>query len=323
MEQKPLVGIKCLAYNHEKTIRQCLEGFVKQKTDFPFIAVVHDDASTDHTADIIREYAEKYPDIIKPILEEENLYQHGKFHLIDEYINTAMKDCKYVAMCEGDDYWISPDKLQRQISFMEENPDYSMTCTDSVVLTEKGEEDWAISSVDTDLSLENLIKRGGLYFATAGIVYKKSVKDNYPECCTQCSVGDHPLQIMCGLKGKVRYFSEKMVAYRFAMGNSWSASRKKADIDKLIRSWKTSIIMLEGLDEYSQFKYSKFFKSGEIGIILRNASSFPEKAKYILDEMLKLCPDSVKYAEGKEKLKLFLIQHHMSFILVLIKRLKG
>jgi len=259
MEQKPLVGIKCLAYNHEKTIRQTLEGFVNQKTDFPFIAVVHDDASTDGTAAIIREYAEKYPDIIKPIFEENNLYQQGKFEQIERLINQAMDGCKYVALCEGDDYWISYDKLQRQVNYLEEHQEYSMCCTDSVVLTEHGEEDWCISDADTDLSLENLIIRGGLYFATAGILYKKSVKDNYPECCKQCSVGDHPLQIMCGLKGKVRYFSEKMVAYRFAIGNSWTATRKKMDIDKLLRSWKTSIIMLEGLDLYSEKRYSRFF----------------------------------------------------------------
>ena len=85
MEQKPLVGIKCLAYNHEKTIRQCLDGFVNQKTNFPFIAVVHDDASTDHTADIIREYAEEYPDIIKPIFEEKNLHKHQQFHHQRDY----------------------------------------------------------------------------------------------------------------------------------------------------------------------------------------------------------------------------------------------
>ena len=73
-ESSPLLAIKCLAYNHEPYIRQCLDGFVMQKTDFPFIAIVHDDASTDKTADIIREYAEKYPDIIKPIFESENQY---------------------------------------------------------------------------------------------------------------------------------------------------------------------------------------------------------------------------------------------------------
>ena len=74
MNESPLVAIQCLAYNHGPYIRECLEGFVMQKTTFPFIAIVHDDASTDNTAEIIREYEKKYPDIIKPIYETENQY---------------------------------------------------------------------------------------------------------------------------------------------------------------------------------------------------------------------------------------------------------
>ena len=323
MEQNPLVCIKCLAYNHEKTIRQCLEGFVNQKTDFPFIAVVHDDASTDHTADIIREYADKYPDIIKPIYEEKNLYSSAPRGTIGKIMENSLKDCKYVAICEGDDYWISPDKLQRQVAFLEQHPEYTMCCTDAVILTEQGEKSWSIASEDTDLTIENLIKRGGLYFSTAGIVYKRDVKDNYPPYCSQCSVGDHPLQIMCGLKGKVRYFSEKMVAYRFAMGNSWSATRKKTDINKLLESWKTTIVMLEGLNEYSNFQYERFFREGELLIILQNIGNHPEHARYILSEMSKLSPECVKYADGKGKIKLFLIRTNLVKLWTWLKRIKG
>ncbi len=323
MEQKPLVVIKCLAYNHEKTIRQCLEGFVKQETDFPFVVIINDDASSDHTADIIKEFEKNYPDIIKPIYQTENQYSKKTLGKIMQDKVDSFPSIKYVAICEGDDYWISKDKLQKQVEFLETHSEYSMCCTNCVVITSYGEEDWSISQTDIDLPLENLIKKGGLYIPTASVIYRKEVKENYPECCKQCSVGDHPLQIMCGLKGKVRYFSEKMVAYRYAMGNSWSASRKNLDIDTLIRSWNTSIIMLEGLDAYSDYQYSSFFKAGEISIILRNVSIYPEKAKYILDQMLKLCPDSIKYANKKEKLKLFFIQHHMSFILILNKKIKG
>ena len=104
----PLLAIRCLTYNHEPYIRQCLEGFVMQKTDFSFIAIVHDDASTDNTADIIREYAEKYPDIIKPIYETENQYSKHDGSL-GRIMNAAIpENVKYVAMCEGDDYWIDP-----------------------------------------------------------------------------------------------------------------------------------------------------------------------------------------------------------------------
>lgn len=116
-EQPLMVTIRCITYNHEPYIRQCLEGFIMQKTNFRFEAIVHDDASTDGTANIIREYAEKYPDIIKPIFETENQYSK-----LDGSIQRIMSEHihgKYVAMCEGDDYWIDPLKLQKQVDFLE------------------------------------------------------------------------------------------------------------------------------------------------------------------------------------------------------------
>ena len=117
----PLVAIECLAYNHGPYIRQCLDGFVMQKTDFPFIAIVHDDASTDNTAEIIQEYALKYPDIIKPILETENQYSK-KDGSLGRIIKKAIpEDVKYIALCEGDDYWTDPYKLQKQVDYMEED----------------------------------------------------------------------------------------------------------------------------------------------------------------------------------------------------------
>lgn len=114
---KPLVTIRCITYNHEPYIRQCLEGFVMQKTNFRFEAIVHDDASTDGTVAIIREYAEKYPNIIKPIYETENQYSKRNGSLTK--IMNEHTHGKYVAMCEGDDYWIDPLKLQKQVDYLE------------------------------------------------------------------------------------------------------------------------------------------------------------------------------------------------------------
>ncbi len=132
MNGTPLVTIKCMVYNHEKFLRQCLDGFVMQKTTFPFEAIVHDDASTDGSAAIIREYAEKYPDIIKPIYETENQYskKDGSIHRIIEA--AAHPDSKYFAFCEGDDYWTDPDKLQLQVDFLESHPDFSICSHDYI-----------------------------------------------------------------------------------------------------------------------------------------------------------------------------------------------
>ena len=120
-EKTPLVSVCTLAYNHEPYIRECLDGILMQKTDFAFELLIHDDASTDGTADIIREYETKYPDIIKPIYQTENQYSKGvKVSLTYQYPRAKGK---YIAMCEGDDYWTDPLKLQKQVDFMEANED--------------------------------------------------------------------------------------------------------------------------------------------------------------------------------------------------------
>lgn len=128
-KERPLVAIHCMVYNHAPFLRECFEGFVMQQTTFPFVAIVHDDASTDNSADIIREYETKYPHIFKPIYQTENQHSRPGVSVVS-LINEAIKKigAKYIAMCEGDDYWTDPLKLQRQIDFLEGNPQYSFCC---------------------------------------------------------------------------------------------------------------------------------------------------------------------------------------------------
>lgn len=126
--QEPImVTIRCLTYNHKSYIRQCLEGFIMQNTNFRFEAIVHDDASTDGTTEILREYASNYPEIIKPIYETENQYSKHDGSIM-RIMNEQIRG-KYVAVCEGDDYWIDPLKLQKQVDFLEKNPNVSFLFT--------------------------------------------------------------------------------------------------------------------------------------------------------------------------------------------------
>ena len=121
-----MVTVLCIVYNHEPYLRECLEGIVTQETDFKFQVIIHDDCSTDNSADIIREYASKYPDLIIPIFEEENVYAHvGAFDL---FLRSYIKG-KYFAYCEGDDYWCDKNKLQLQYDFLERFPDYTYCST--------------------------------------------------------------------------------------------------------------------------------------------------------------------------------------------------
>ena len=122
MKRKTLVSICCLSYNHSKFIRKCLDSLLMQKTNFDYEILIHDDASNDGSDEIIKEYVQKYPNIIKPLFESENM--HSKEVAISKTFNFPRVQGKYVAMCEGDDYWTDEYKLQKQVDFMEKNSEY-------------------------------------------------------------------------------------------------------------------------------------------------------------------------------------------------------
>ena len=213
---KPLVSIRCLVYNHEPYLRQCLDGFVMQKTDFAFEAIVHDDASTDNSAAIIREYAEKYPDIIKPIYETENQYSK-KDGSLSRIMNEAIHpDAKYIAFCEGDDYWTDSNKLQTQVDFMNSHPECSLTyhaCKN--ILEEKDKEYYLMGeTVNESYQKEELLEYP---FQTATILIKKEVlfSDLYKRAVsTRCSSGDMVLYLTADALGKIMGINKQMSVYR-------------------------------------------------------------------------------------------------------------
>lgn len=134
-----VVSICCITYNHAPYIRQCLEGFMMQQTDFPIEVLIHDDASTDGTTEIIKEYEAKYPDIIKPIYEEENQWVKGRRGSVQ--FNFPRAKGKYIAMCEGDDYWVDPLKLQKQVDFLDNNTE-CVLCSHFFYQLQQGEQEY-------------------------------------------------------------------------------------------------------------------------------------------------------------------------------------
>lgn len=221
----PLVSIRCLVYNHEPYLRQCLEGFVMQKTNFPFEAIVHDDASTDGSAAIIREYAEKYPDIIKPIYETENQYSKHDGSLT-RIVNSYLHG-KYIAWCEGDDYWIDPLKLQKQVDFLEANPEYSMCFHNAFkyYVDKNKVEMFAPFSEDCDLSEHDAVCNW--YVPTASILTVSSVRKKRPNWVHNIYSGDYTLILLAAMSGKIRYIHGVMSVYRINYsGTSASAQMR-------------------------------------------------------------------------------------------------
>ena len=217
------VAINCLVYNHEPYLRECLEGFAMQQTDFPFVAIVHDDASTDHSADIIREYAAKYPDIIHPIYETENQWRKADGSL-RKIMDTAIEatGATYIALCEGDDYWTDPHKLQKQVDFLDTHPEYSIcyhVC--KTLINSTGE--MMIETVQSipnesticDLSLGN-------YLQTLSVVYRYTDKiDHKRDIIGPCFPGDYVLWMLLAEQGKIKRLDDVMGVYRSGVG-VWS-----------------------------------------------------------------------------------------------------
>lgn len=221
--QEILVSIKCAVYNHESYLRQCLEGFVMQKTNFRFEAIVHDDASTDGSATVIREYAEKYPDIIKPIYESENQYSKRDGSL-SRIINAACKG-KYIAFCEGDDYWTDPLKLQKQVDWLEEHDDYVMSHSNCLCFhqsTGKFTHDKIENEkvkIGSNLSCEDIIRFPRIVM-TLTVVIRKSVYDEIAVSdpfifgSGNFLLGDIPRWYSAARMGKIHFLSDITSVYR-------------------------------------------------------------------------------------------------------------
>ena len=216
-----LVSIRCCTYNHESYIRQCLDGFVMQKTNFRFEAIVHDDASTDGTAAIIREYASRYPDIIKPIFEEENQYSKHDGSL-SRILNSHMRG-KYIAMCEGDDYWTDPYKLQKQVDYMENHPECVIVHTgfyylrkDKIVLAQRERE--MVNKISDSKILFNILNGNNYRIQTCTTLYKFSTyREIFPRLESIRKLflmGDTPLWINLLQCGTIHYIDSPTSVYR-------------------------------------------------------------------------------------------------------------
>lgn len=265
-----MVSICCIAYNQKDYIRKTLDGFLMQNTDFKYEVLIHDDASTDGTADIIREYQRKYPDIIKPILQTENQYRKGVE--ITKTFNFPRVRGKYVAICEGDDFWTSPDKLSRQVLYMEAHPKCTLCVHAVSMIDENGKyigKSFRPSDCDRIFTTDEVIAGGGDMFGTNSMIYPSKYitgrPDFYENGKKRLRVGDYTLAIYLSLCGTVYYFSDEMSSYTVRSSGSWTATHL-ATYEKQKIHYDTLAEILEEINEYSGYKYDDTIKK----VILKN-----------------------------------------------------
>lgn len=253
------VSVICNAFNHESYIRDALESFVVQKTNFKFEVLVHDDASTDKTADIIREYEAKYPELIKPIYQTENQYSKGTGAVGELQIARARG--KYIAYCEGDDYWTDPLKLQKQYDAMEAHPEVDICAHCGMrVNAESKEVIGYVNPSDKDcvLTPEQVILGGGGYVVTNSLMYRREIIFNEPEFRKFLKL-DYTLQMYGALRGGMLYLAECMSAYRVMTKGSWTL-RTYTNPDRFRKHTEKLEEMFALFDKDTDYKYSDVVK---------------------------------------------------------------
>lgn len=261
-----MVSICCIAYNQEKYIRKMLDSLLMQKTDFAYEIIIHDDASTDNTANIIREYEEKYPEIIKAMYQVENQYSKG----VSVSFNYNYPRCrgKYIAWCEGDDYWSEPLKLQKQVEVLEKNCNCAV-CVHKVQMVSEDEQSVLESFPRYEQLKEGIINSKEflslvVYTRTMAFLqfhitsfmarreYIMKYSEEIPEFRKIFDVGDIPMLLYLGTCGDAYYIEEYMSCYRGNAVGSWN-TRENALSDRRIKHLNTECRALQEFDKYSNY----------------------------------------------------------------------
>ena len=254
------ISVHLITYNHENYIRRAIEGVLVQKVNFTYELLIGDDCSTDNTREIIKEYHNKYPEIIKPLLHPYNLGPkglEGKNNFL-----TTLYACKgkYIALCDGDDYWIDPFKLQKQVDFLEANEDYAI-CFHRVyeLAPGKGPE---LSNLNTSVNqetytIEDLAK--GNFIHTPSVVFRNGLIPKLPTWFMDAPAGDYVLHMLNAEHGKIKYFPDPMAVYRRHSGGVWSSVDYRTNLIKF--NW-----IKKKLDTHFNYKYHNLLFNDEYKI---------------------------------------------------------
>ena len=325
---KVQVSVYCLAYNHEKYIRKTLDGFINQKTSFKYEVYVHDDASTDGTAAIIREYEQQYPDIIHGIYQIENQYSKDDTRITRDFLLPNLNG-EYIACCEGDDYWCNSNKLQMQYDIMRNHRNIGLCVGKVAVINEDGSpsmHNYPATSLKTgiidnetfiDLVCTDFFQLSSFFFRADA--FKECLSTDYYEVS---DVGDIPASLYLGSEFEGVYYIDEIVScYRLNSVSSWNRRVRKSK-EHLMAHRNTMIQMIDVFDSNTDnrfhssciaFKENEDFayriKSYDIISILKNRQYTRKFLKYSLKTKLSIffkgCLDILGFlpkSEGEEKL---------------------
>lgn len=292
-EENIVVSILCVTYNQKDYIREAFAGFLMQKTNFRIEVVVFDDASTDGTSDIVREYAEQYPDIFVPLIQDKNTFRKPERMELIKWVRRDVMRGTYIAFCEGDDYWTDPDKLQMQVDYMDAHPDCVLTMHNALQVDYRtGEQKKMLSCGNNhDITAREMIVRSGGMWPTASMVMRReySVMEDF---FNKSGIGDWTLQLYAFSKGRVYYFDRCMSVYRYMHDGSWSSDTHGVLEKKIIHCGN----MINFLDEYDRYTNFRFHNQ----IVIRKQVYYRDaRLRLSADHYVDVCERIDKETSGK------------------------
>lgn len=269
-----MVSVQCCTYNQEHYIRQCLEGLVMQKTTFKYEVIVHDDCSSDGTRFIIDEFASKYPSIVKPIYEKENQFTKRDGSL--ERILNEHSHGKYIALCEGDDYWIDELKLQKQVDFLENHSDYVMCYGCCQYYYNNNNEFSSKAEGGPNESFDDLMRTNTI--PTLTVLYRRDMLQKYYDDIRpfekQWLMGDYPMFLYFAHEGKIKFMKDIFAMYR-VLGESASHSKDENKAERFVYSTYDIIrFYSEYYNRPDLYKQDNLYKA-----LFRNAFMFGNRQK--------------------------------------------
>jgi len=248
---KPLVSVICLTYNHEKYISTTLDSILSQKTNFNFEIIIHNDASTDNTKNIIELYnKKKYNNISFKIYNQTtNMYSIKKGYITNFVFSKV--NGKYIAMCEGDDYWIDKNKLQKQVNLLEKYNNFSMCFNKSIIVDKNNNFVKYHNKIKKDkiYTIYDLFKNN--FISTASVMYRYNIIKNIPSNFNNIYAFDWLLNLISASNGSFFYFNDVMSAYRRHSKGIWTKLKQK---ERNVFKIKT----LSYFNELSNYKYNNF-----------------------------------------------------------------
>ena len=297
----------CTTYNFAPYVRDTFEGFINQRTSFRYKVFVFDDASTDGTDIIIREYIEKYPELFDAYICEKNTYNSPDRNALMDKLFIENQEGRYVAQCEGDDYWNDPEKLSRQVLFLEKHPECSMVVHSAYWIDEVKGEKYILPKLGSDhfLTADEAITQASGRIQTASYVFRAC--DNNPEPAFPAS---HPWEYARILyefaKGKVYYFDTPMSTYRYRHVGSWTEQYDNNIRFTAETQWNLQTL-LERYNEYTEFKYTKSINARLASnvmdaLLLCSSFSFEKYREEINNNNILSENNKVRFKDARERI---------------------